>query len=172
MWNSCYTEYFYVSNGVKQGSVLSAILFTIYIDRLLILLRDSGVGCKIDNCSQETVKILGVTLDTKMSCRDITLSCPSIRGLNRMLDICNKFAAEHYLIFNSKKSLAIKYGMEVNDTEYVLPRMNSSSLRQEAALIYYHYVNARRYCFSSTCFEHYTVPLQRQQYFNILESHL
>ena len=31
MWNSCYTEYFYMSNGVKQGSVLSAILFTIYI---------------------------------------------------------------------------------------------------------------------------------------------
>ena len=50
MWNSCYTEYFYMSNGVKQGSVLSAILFTIYIDRLLILLRNSGVGCKIDNC--------------------------------------------------------------------------------------------------------------------------
>ena len=47
MWNSCYTEYFYMSNGVKQGSVLWAILFTIYIDRLLILLRDSGVGCKI-----------------------------------------------------------------------------------------------------------------------------
>ena len=37
-----------------------------------------------------------------------------------MLDICNKFAAEHYLIFNSKKSLAIKYGKEVNNTEYVL----------------------------------------------------
>ena len=36
MWNSCYTDYFYMSNGVKQGSVLSAILFTIYIDMLLI----------------------------------------------------------------------------------------------------------------------------------------
>ena len=50
MWKSCYTDYFYMSNGVKQGSVLSAILFTIYIDRLLILLSDSGVGCKINNC--------------------------------------------------------------------------------------------------------------------------
>ena len=39
-----------MSNGVKQGSVLSAILFTIYIVRLLILLRDFGVGCKINNC--------------------------------------------------------------------------------------------------------------------------
>ena len=110
MWNSCYTEYFYMSNGVKQGSVLSAILFTIYIDRLLILLRDSGVGCKIDNCYTKAISYAD----------DITISCPSIRGLNRMLDICNKFAAKHYLIFNSKKSLAIKYGKEVNDTEYVL----------------------------------------------------
>ena len=74
MWNSCYTDYFCISNGVKQGSVLSAILFTIHVDKLLIMLRDSAFGCKIDNC------------------------CPSIRGLNRMLDICNKFAAEHYLI--------------------------------------------------------------------------
>ena len=29
-----------------------------------------------------------------------------------------------YLIFNSKKSLAIKYGKEVNDTEYVLLGQN------------------------------------------------
>ena len=113
MWNSCYTEYFYMSNGVKQGSVLSAILFTIYIDKLLILLRNSGVGCKIDNCYTGAISYAD----------DITLSCPSIRGLNRMLDICNKFAAEHYLIFNSKKSLAIKYGKEVNDTESIRTRL-------------------------------------------------
>ena len=40
-----------------------------------------------------------------------------------MLDICNKFAAEHYLIF-SKKSLAIKYGNKVNGIDYVLLRLN------------------------------------------------
>ena len=99
-----------MSNGVKHGSVLSAILFIIYIDRLLILLRDSGVGCKINNCYTGAISYAD----------DITLSCPSIW----MLDICNKFAAEHYLIFNSKKSLAIKYGKEVNNTEYVLLGQN------------------------------------------------
>ena len=41
-----------------------------------------------------------------------------------MLDISNKFAAKHYLIFNSKKSVAIKYRKEVNDTEYVLLGQN------------------------------------------------
>ena len=80
----------------------------------MILLRNSGVGCKIDNCYTGAISYAD----------DITLSCPSIRGLNRMLDICNKFAAEHYLIFNSKKSLAIKYGKEVNGTEYVLLGQN------------------------------------------------
>ena len=114
MWNSCYTEHFYMSNGAKQVSVLLAILFTIYIDRLLILPRNSGVGCKINNCYTGAISYAD----------DITLSCPSIRGLNRMLDICNKFAAEHYLIFNSKRSLAIKYGKEMNNTEYVLLGQN------------------------------------------------
>ena len=109
-----YCLFLYMSNGAKQGCVLSAILFIFYIDRLLILLRDSGVGCKINNCDSGAISYAD----------DITLSCPSIRGLNRMLDICNNFAAEHYLIFNSKKSLATKYRKEVNDTEYVLLDQN------------------------------------------------
>ena len=48
----------------------------------------------------------------------------SICKHRRTIFICNTFAAEHYLIFNSKKSLAIKYGKEVNDTEYVLLGQN------------------------------------------------
>ena len=103
-----------MSNGIKQGSVLLVILFTIYIDKLLIIPRDSGFGCKIDNCYIRAISYAD----------DITLSCPSIRGLNCMLDICNTFAAEHYLVFNSKKTLAIKYGNEMIGTEYVLLGQN------------------------------------------------
>ena len=80
----------------------------------MILLRDSGIGCKINNCYTGAISYAN----------DITLSCPMIRGLNRMLDIYNKFAAEHYLIFNSKKSLAIKHRKEVSHTEYVLLGQN------------------------------------------------
>ena len=35
------------TNVVKQGGVLSLILFSIYIDKLLKLLPESGFGCKI-----------------------------------------------------------------------------------------------------------------------------
>ena len=38
---------FTVKNGVKQGGVLSPILFAIYTDGLLKRLEDTGVGCHI-----------------------------------------------------------------------------------------------------------------------------
>ena len=41
---------------------------------------------------------------------DINLLCPSIRGLNKMLDICNSFADMYEIKFNAKKSLGIKFG--------------------------------------------------------------
>ena len=49
-WSSCYSDYFTMSNGVKQGGVLSAILFTLYLDKLLIRLKNSIVGCSINGC--------------------------------------------------------------------------------------------------------------------------
>ena len=41
---------------------------------------------------------------------DVTLLRPSIRGLNRMLSICEDLGKEYVIKFNSKKSLCIKYG--------------------------------------------------------------
>ncbi len=46
-WDSTHSQYFNVSNGVKQGGVISPILFCIYMDGLLNELANSGVGCYI-----------------------------------------------------------------------------------------------------------------------------
>ena len=73
----------------------------------MILLRDSGVSCKIDNCYTGAISYAN----------DITLSCPSIRELNRMLDICNKFAAEHYLNWvDSVKHLGNYFNTQLSDS--------------------------------------------------------
>ncbi len=38
-----------VQNGVKQGGVLSPILFSVYMDDLFTRLSNSGIGCHIGN---------------------------------------------------------------------------------------------------------------------------
>ena len=37
-----------MSNGVKQGGVLSAILLTLFLDKLFIRLKNSNIGCSIN----------------------------------------------------------------------------------------------------------------------------
>ena len=64
-----------------QGGVLSPILFSIYIDRLLLLLKKSGIGCHLN----------GTYCGALAYADDITISCPSRRGLNRLLYICHSF---------------------------------------------------------------------------------
>ena len=82
LWNNYNARYFNVCNGVKQGGVLSPILFNLYIDGLLIRLQKSGVGCHMNN----------IYMGALSYADDITISCPSLYGLNIMLDICNNFA--------------------------------------------------------------------------------
>ena len=44
-WNGICSAGFGVSNGVRQGGVLSPVLFSVYMDGLLYKLKESGVGC-------------------------------------------------------------------------------------------------------------------------------
>ena len=46
-WESTKSRRFYVSNGVKQGAVISPILFALYYDELTAKLASSGYGCRI-----------------------------------------------------------------------------------------------------------------------------
>ena len=47
-WNSSNSREFLLSNGVKQGGVLSPLLFSVYLDDLLCELRQANVGCHMN----------------------------------------------------------------------------------------------------------------------------
>ena len=50
-WESHTSRSFHVCNGVKQGAVISPILFAVYYDELIAKLASSGYGCRISqNC--------------------------------------------------------------------------------------------------------------------------
>ena len=43
----CNSQYLSIKNGVRQGVVVSPTLFYVYVDTLLISLKETGVGCYI-----------------------------------------------------------------------------------------------------------------------------
>ena len=95
-WSGRYSNFFKVSNGVRQGAVSSAILFAIYIDKLLQLLRKSKLGCHIDN----------VFLGAFVFADDIFLLSASRAGLQSLVNICDKYASEHNLKFGTHSDSA------------------------------------------------------------------
>ena len=84
-WSNCKSTSFEVKNGVRQGAVASPLFFNLYMDELFNILKDSGVGCKID---QFYYGILGYA-------DDLSLLCPSRDGLQRMVDIVRSYCDEN-----------------------------------------------------------------------------
>ena len=46
-WDGAHSNMFKLFNGVKQGSVISQLLFTLYIDSLFLLLKQLDLGCHV-----------------------------------------------------------------------------------------------------------------------------
>ena len=97
-WNNCRSRRFSLSNGVKQGAVLSAILYCFYTDGLFRLLRSRRNGCWLFN---NYAGIVGYADDN-------WLLAPTRAALQVMIDTCVEYARDHNLTFstdvNPKKS--------------------------------------------------------------------
>ena len=82
---------FKLTNGTRQGSVLSPILFSVYLDDLLRNLRKLGLGCHIG----------GLWYGALGYADDLILLAPNRDVLQRMLQVCEVYAAEHNLVFST-----------------------------------------------------------------------
>ncbi len=74
-WNADLSASFNVTNGVRQGGVLSPILFTVYVDELLQRLSQLGIGCHL---GRHSVCALGYA-------DDIALLAPSPSAMRILL---------------------------------------------------------------------------------------
>ena len=93
-WNSTYSTMFSLSNGVRQGGVISAILYCFYGNLLFNELRRSGYGCFVNGFYHG---IFGYSDDN-------LLLAPSEYALQKMLKICEKFANDHNLKFSTDQN--------------------------------------------------------------------
>ena len=93
-WCGIVSHYFLAINGVKQGGVLSPVLFCLYIDGLLVALSKAGVGCFIGDYFVGALAYAD----------DVVLLAPSASALRIMLAICDKYANEYCISFNASKS--------------------------------------------------------------------
>ena len=98
-YNNAYSDYFSVSNGVKQGGVISPTLFTCYIDGMLERLKLSGLGCHM---GQEYTGCVSYA-------DDLVLLAPSISALRGMISICEQYASEFKIKFNGAKSQLLMF---------------------------------------------------------------
>ena len=74
-WDKVVSQPFKAGNGVKQGGVLSPILFTLYLDVLMDMLKSSGFGCYVGN----------VFVGALEYADDIVLLAPSRFALGKLL---------------------------------------------------------------------------------------
>ena len=107
-WNGAKSREFSAANGVRQGGVLSPILFNIYFDEMLTRLKRKGIGCKVG------IYFLGALAYAD----DVILLCPSRKGLQEMLDICELFGDEYHVGYNATKTKCIKFSNIAVDEQY------------------------------------------------------
>ena len=111
-WQTVTTRSFSCSNGIKQGAVLSPILFCLYMDEVLTRLKTLGVGCYFGSTYAGALCYAD----------DLCLLAPSRGAAQQMLTVCEKFANDFNVSFNSKKSKIIVHDpvrASVNDASPV-----------------------------------------------------
>ena len=99
-WNDSYSDSWKVDSGVRQGGILSPILFNFYVNSIIVSLRELDLGCHLH----------GLFLGCIMYADDLLLLSASVQALQLMLDRCGVVGSELGITFNVSKSCCIAIG--------------------------------------------------------------
>ena len=96
-WGNATSTTFTVTNGVKQGGILSPLIFNIYINNLSLTLSKTNIGCRLG----------GRLISHIVYADDLCILSMSPCGIQTLLNICDKYGSDHDIIHDSKKSLTM-----------------------------------------------------------------
>ena len=104
-WDGLLTKPYCAKNGVRQGGVLSPLIFNAYIDVLLCRLKELGIGCHVGHMYSGCLGYAD----------DLTLLAPSCKGLQQMLDECKEFGEQYGVRYNASKTVCIQFTRKKSD---------------------------------------------------------
>ena len=94
IWNNAKGEYFNIDRGVRQGGILSPLLFKLYVDDVLRDITDSGVGCR-----------LGILrINVLAYADDLVLLADTLNHLRFLYELLKTKLCDKYLKINQNKS--------------------------------------------------------------------
>ena len=110
-WGNSLSLSFSVTNGVRQGGVISPHLFNLYMDKLSQVLIQSDIGCKLN----------GKVLNHFMYADDAVICAPSPTALQCLLNICEEFAQEFSIKYNLKKTVCMSIKPKIYRNNLYVP---------------------------------------------------
>jgi len=98
-WQNCTSAEFYISNGSRQGGVLSPYLFTRYVRPLLLTICNSQIGCNIG----------GLFINILAYADDMALLAPSWKAMNELINLLEKCCVELDIVCNTRKTVCMMF---------------------------------------------------------------
>lgn len=96
-WGNTFSCKFHITNGVRQGGIISPVFFNLYMDGLSKLLNNSSIGCTFN----------GKVVNHFMYADDSCIISPSPAGLQKLVDLCCVYADSNTLMYNELKTRCV-----------------------------------------------------------------